>query len=655
VRLVLSALVVSFTTFVTASAAFAEQWTQPTAEELSMTSQAGAPNASAVILFHEETADDNLRMHSEYVRIKVLSEAGKSQADVEIPFIGRVYTITDAAGRTIHSDGTVVPFTGKPYEKTIVKSRDYSYKAKVFSMPDVQVGSIIEYRYKLRYDDDRVISPYWYIQSKLYLRQGHYHFVPSTHDIIVGHGNLSSGGALSYYRNLPKGVQVVQSQNNFDLVVKDIPPLPDEDYLPPLNSFSTRVLFFYTSYHDQADFWKNEGKYWSKDGDNFANPKALRDVVAGLTSPSDSADQKLRKLYSAVQALENTDYTHSRDKDEEKAAGLKNVKTSIDVWNRKRGRSDELALLFIGMARAAGFKAYRMSVVNRDKNIFNAADTEMSQLDDDIAIVEVDGKELFLDPGEKYCPFGQMQWKHTLAGGLRQMPDGSTTIGSSAGLGYKDNVASRIAQLTVQEDGSVSGPVRLSYRGDRALLARQATIDRSPDELKKYFEDELRDLLPGGLEIRLVRFANLDDVEKPFLLDYAVKGPVGTSTSKRLLLPQSIFQVNEKQPFTAPQRTNLIYFNYPYHDTDLVQFELPADIKVDSVPKNDTTTVKGFGLYATADKVDGNKLILQRELIVADTLQKVEDYPNLKTFFGTVRSRDEDQALLSRTPATKGN
>src|ERR1700730_14101114 len=94
-------------------------------------------------------------------------------------------------------------------------------------------------------------------------------------------------------------------------------------------------------------------------------------------------------------------------------------------------------------------------------------------------------------------------------------------------------------------------------------------------------------------EIRLVRFANLNDVEKPFLLDYTVKGPVGTATSKRLLLPQSIFQINEKQPFTAPQRTNLIYFHYPYHDTDFVQFELPADIKVDSLPKNDMTTVKG--------------------------------------------------------------
>lgn len=233
-----------------------------------------------MILFHEETADDKLRMHSEYVRIKVLAEKGKSRADVEIPFFGRYFTITDAAGRTIHSDGAVIPFTGKPYEKTIVKSKDFSYKAKVFTMPDVQVGSIIEYRYKLRYDDDRVVPPKWYIQSDLYLRQGHYHFVPSTHDIVTEHGDLANGGALAYYQSLPKGGQVTHTDHDgYDLVVKDIPPILDEDFQPPLDSLSFRVQFFYSAYHDQSDFWKSEGKYWSRYGDNFINAKALRDVA----------------------------------------------------------------------------------------------------------------------------------------------------------------------------------------------------------------------------------------------------------------------------------------------------------------------------------------------------------------------------------------
>ena len=44
--------------------------------------------------------------------------------------------------------------------------------AKVFTMPDVEVGSIIEYRYKLRYDDNWFKAPDWYIQSDLLTRKG---------------------------------------------------------------------------------------------------------------------------------------------------------------------------------------------------------------------------------------------------------------------------------------------------------------------------------------------------------------------------------------------------------------------------------------------------------------------------------------------------
>ena len=44
----------------------------------------------------------------------------------------------------------MIPFTGKPYEKLLAKTATFKYRAKVFSLPDVEVGSILEYRYKLR-------------------------------------------------------------------------------------------------------------------------------------------------------------------------------------------------------------------------------------------------------------------------------------------------------------------------------------------------------------------------------------------------------------------------------------------------------------------------------------------------------------------------
>jgi hypothetical protein len=133
------------------------QWTAPTPEELKMTAQPEVPGAAAVYLFKEEVTEDSLNMWSKYVRMKVLTDKGKDYANVELRqyenIEGSGYTVTDITGRTIHSDGTIIPFTGKPFEKLIEKGQGYQEKAKVFTLPDVQVGSIIEYRYKLRYDD----------------------------------------------------------------------------------------------------------------------------------------------------------------------------------------------------------------------------------------------------------------------------------------------------------------------------------------------------------------------------------------------------------------------------------------------------------------------------------------------------------------------
>jgi hypothetical protein len=178
--------------FLSPAMASAAEWQQPTPEELTMKTQAGAPNASAVYLFREETTDDKLHMHSIYVRLKVLTDEGKKYADVEIPYEHRRFSITDVAGRTIHADGSIVPFTGKPYDKVVAKTSTVQYQRKVFSMPDVQAGSIIEYRYKLRYDDDYAVPPTWFIQSELYLRKAHYRFVPTEHELTSGRDQLVS-------------------------------------------------------------------------------------------------------------------------------------------------------------------------------------------------------------------------------------------------------------------------------------------------------------------------------------------------------------------------------------------------------------------------------------------------------------------------------
>jgi hypothetical protein len=116
-------------------------------DELRMTSEPLAPGAAAVLLFRQVDRDDNGQTSHEdnYFRIKILTEEGRKYADVEIPFFKDSGNIVNIKGRTIKPDGSIVNFDGRVFDKSIVKAKGVKYMAKTFTLPDVQVGGIIEY------------------------------------------------------------------------------------------------------------------------------------------------------------------------------------------------------------------------------------------------------------------------------------------------------------------------------------------------------------------------------------------------------------------------------------------------------------------------------------------------------------------------------
>src|SRR5208282_3419183 len=169
--------VVSFLAAVSPAVVYA-QFQPPTPEELKMTSDPKAPGADAVYLDIEEIANDPMHFQSYYSRIKVLTEKGKELATVELPYMKGNKKITDIKGRTIHADGTVVPLTVKPEDLMVAKSGEMQIGKKVFTLPSVEVGSILEYRYELHYDDNQFSSPRWEIQRPYFIHAAHYAFTP---------------------------------------------------------------------------------------------------------------------------------------------------------------------------------------------------------------------------------------------------------------------------------------------------------------------------------------------------------------------------------------------------------------------------------------------------------------------------------------------
>jgi Domain of Unknown Function with PDB structure (DUF3857)/Transglutaminase-like superfamily len=632
------------------------EWQQPTPDELKMTSDPAAPDAPAVYLFREETVNDDLHEHTMYARIKILSEKGKEMfGDIEIPYEGRRFNITDVSGRTIHPDGTIVPLTAKPMDRLVAKTEQYKFMEKVFSMPDVQVGSILEYRYVLRYDDNAYSSPEWLIQQPVFVHKAHYHFAPTkTSRTIIhtdGRGHENAVSALLYTGYLPKGAAVQQTVSGYDLSVENVAALPDEEYMPPFRSFSYRVIFYYSPWRTGDEFWKEEGKYWSKDVDRFANPTAkMHAAVQTIVAPADSDQQKVEKIYAAVMKLENTSFTREHTAAENKAEGLK-VKNADDIWEQKRGSEDAITRLFIALCRAAGLKVYAMIVVNRDRNVLQPLYLEWGQLDDELAIVSIGGKEEFFDPGQRYAEFGKLHWKHTWASGVRQTDNG-TQIAETPATTYLDSRTERFAQLTLDATGKVSGYVTISMTGTEALRWRHAALRSDEAEIKKNFEDQLQPVVPPGVQVKTNHFIGLADYGHPLMVQVDVSGSMGASTGKRIFLPAVFFEAGAKPRFARSKRENAVDLHYPYTIHDQVTLNLPADMTVESVPKEASVPFAPNGDYVAKYVAKDNVYSYGRLMRVASPFYKADEYQSLRSFYQKTNTEDQAQVVLKMGATT---
>jgi hypothetical protein len=638
------------------------QWTVPTPEELSMTKQPEVPGAAAIYLYREETTDDKLHMFSIYIRLKVLTERGKEFSNVALNFArasdGGGFTVDDIQGRTIHPDGTIIPFTGKPYEKLVEKTQGVKFMAKVFTMPDVAVGSIIEYRYKLRYADDYLRAPDWYIQSDLWTRKGHYLWRPvNINNMIVTGARGQASNTIAWTPILPVGTEVKQSQvpggeqTILELNVHDIPPSPEDDFMPPISSFTYRVLFYYSAYRTTDEFWKNEGKFWAKTQDKFIGPgPVVSAAVKDLIVPTDSQDQKLRKLYAAVMKLENTSFTREHSSAEEKAQGFKEIHSTDDIWTRKRGNNDQLTELFVAMARAAGMKAYLADVTNRDRTLFIKNYLSLYQLDDYLAIVNVDGKEQFFDPGSRYCPYQHLAWKHSLAQGIRQT-DGGTDFLSTTGDPYTFSRTQRIADLTVDQQGALSGTISMTYTGAPALHWRQRALEGDAASLEREVRTSVERLMPQGIELKVTSIDKLEDYEQPLVAKLEVKGTLGSSTGKRLLLPGDIFEANSKPSFTHEKREIPVYFEYPRLIQDAVRVKFPATFTVESLPAADKSTFKDAVGHTLSTESTPTSFTVRRNYTLGGIVFPPDSYPDMRAFYSKMENKDQESVVLTSAPA----
>ena len=600
------------------------------------------PGAPAMILYREMVTNDPESYETHYYRIKVFTDAGKKYADVQIPYLKSSYQVTDLKARTVHADGAIVNFEGQAFDQLVVKTRRVTYVAKTFTLPDVQVGSVLEYQYTIHWDANLVSPPRWLVQHELFTRKAHFSVTPYLGGLYHFQGVYFLPTAYSRPQRDSKGT--------ISLDVQNVPGIAAERYMPPEDEVKGRVLFYYSTHGQETpeEFWKREGKEWNEVVENFiGKKKAVQQVAAEVAG--DPPEVRLHKLYVRAQQVRNLSYENTKSEKEEKQENLKDNNNVEDVLKHGYGYRNEINRLFVGLARAAGFEAEVVRIAERDDNFFHYELLDSSQLTGEVALVRNGAQELYLDPGTPHCPLGLLAWEKTGVRGIKLDKEGGSFVRTPNPL-PGEALEQRKATLHLDEEGTLTGALQITYDGQEALKRRLDAMDSDEAGRRKEIEDEIENELPSSAEVKLGKVSGLEASEGPVTVEATVEIPgFGTATGRRLLLPTALFQFNNGHPFSYAQRTNPVYFHYPFEERDEVDLEIPAGTQVESLPAP-RAAAAAFGDYEISRDQQANHVRLHRHLLIGGVIFAQSYYPDLRGFYDKVSAGDGDQVVVRYGP-----
>ena len=659
----------------------AQKFQEPTKDELQMTSDSKAPGASAVFLDREETTDNSSHLISEYARIKVLTEAGKEWAAVEVPVSnGGGPPIIE--GRTIHADGTVVPLVGKASDLLESRESRNHLNARVFRLPSVEVGSILEYRWTLPMGEGTVggVSsdmqgfmnsalassiPYWDVQQEIFVHKEHFYYNPlgDLEKNVIGNQAVTQYNAegqianyLLYSARLPAGFHVLTSPRpDYTLDVKDVEPIAHESNSPPVESRNYAVRFYYTPYLAADVYWADESKRWARALDHAAEPAndlkvAAMQIIAGASSD----DEKARKLYDAVQALKNTDYVRESGGPARLSAG-RQLRSAQQVWSEKSGTRNEMATLYLALARAAGLQASGMSVSDRSQRIFDSGYLSLDQLTTTLVVLHINGADVFVDPGEKLLPYGQLRWSHMLCGGLLETAEGVSHGTVTPFNLTKDAITAHTADLTLDAKGSMTGTVKILMNGPQALFWRQLNLVDDAAEVRKQMNESLQGVLSEGIAGEVERVQGLDTSTGYLSITVKVSGQLGTATGNRLRLPAFFFSTGAYSQFEADApRETALDLRYAEQVIDDTVYHLPVGYTVESGPQAAQLPWSEHAALVVKTQTGPGIIEVKHIFARAFVMLAPNEYPALRDYYQKIAANDQQQLVLMQM-APAGN
>jgi len=621
-------------------------WKKIPESDLKMITYDQDPGADAVILqeyveISFKVWQDELRLYYDvYQRIKILTEEGKKYATIEIPYIGfeDYEDVSFLSGYTYNFENGVIKKKKLKLKSVEKIDSNKIVFTKKFTMPDVQVGSVIEYKYSIA--SLNFIEPEtFYFQKEIPVRYSEFRAnIPDfmTYKInITGYENLQTaeqeesniGISWIYKHNdpIPSGSAytsrdyTVPINFKFDsyytrYTMSNIPAYQQENYTDSYLNYIysvklnltkvTQDIGYYSYIYQLA--WKDltkrlylttENSYiLTKSTSNFKtypagyilyNTKTWEDFSTQMQNDENYGLQlvksfKFRTVLNKIYSEDSTEITNIKNiynfvRDSINWNGdyyLFLSKTIEEVLNQKSGNSTEINFLLISLLRKADFEANPVIIKTRTEGKPDVDLPSFYQFNHTIVAVEIEGETILLDATEKNKPFNLLSIEDLNQSGLLLKSINSEWIDIE---NYQKSKVEYTDSIIFEDNAFI---VKKQIN-DFGYYAYNKRLDKTnPMYLFTNIENPI---YPDFENI------NKENFEKELITKYSVKTDKIFDEDKNsiTIYPFETY-TNLQNPFSDFQRNNPVNFGYPFEENYKLYFQIPDgySVKDFSKPEN---------------------------------------------------------------------
>ena len=610
---------------------------KPTDDELKMTVYAEDPEADAVELCRlvdVSYAYLNSGFKVFYrvkCRLKVLKPEGKRVADQTITYrisessksVREIVTGLKATAYNLEGDNVVK--TKMESSMTNEEMLDKYQKVVKFSVPQVKVGTVIEYEYKL--ESDFYWDLYdWYAQSDVPVQYTRYDLaypewlqfnIEETGvnhiDRQVSKGNMNFGGGESVNTK----VYVFEGRN--------LPALKDDGFVWHAADYGNKVTHELGGITIPGALYKNYTQTWE-------------DIDRMLLSDSDFGG-RLKKSSPFKTEIASSGILSISDKRERIAAVYQMLKNKVrwngyyafwgkpatKVLSEGTGTNADINFLLINMLQDAGIESFPVVLRNRTRGVLPLSHASLKYLTSFVVgVQDTDSTLLFID--------GSVE-----DGYLNVLPP--TLLVSRArvinknGTGYWVNIQNGASgdETTVVE-GSLNANGLMTCKKRRILLKETAASLRkewrtAKDSMEMISKIQERD----GIEVINYKLDGKTEFS-PKVTETMEFTKQFDATGDKIYINPLVTAPMKESPFTDAARILPVEFPFVQSESVSVVINLPEGYQVEEMPKPFALKMNGLTVQVLGT-VNGSRIQMRYKTTIEKTFYTQEEYQELKSFF----------------------